>query len=67
MDLEYEFVKTEIDKLINNTTEENKIEVELFSHNHELKNIRKTNNKQPKLLIKFAGYKLYFNRKQKWD
>ena len=64
MDQDYELVKTEIDKLINNTKEENNIKVELNPGNHELKNNRKTSNQQPKLLFKFAGYKLYFNRKQ---
>lgn len=65
MDRDYKLVKTEIDKLINNTKEENNIEVD--SENYELKNNRKTSNQQPKLLFKFAGYKLYFNRKQTWD
>ena len=67
MDRDYEFVKTEIDKLIKNAKEENTIEVKVNSHNYELKNNRKTNNKQPKVIIKFAGYKIYFNRKQTWD
>ena len=63
MDYNYELIKTEVDKLINQKKEENNIEIELDPKNCELKNDKKISNQQPKLLFKFARYKLYFNRR----
>jgi hypothetical protein len=60
MDCEYDLVKKEVDKLINNTKDRYNIEIELDSKNHDFKENIKINNIQRKLLINFLGYKLYF-------
>jgi hypothetical protein len=60
MDCEYDMVRKEVDKLINNTKDKYDSKIELESKNPDFKENIKISNIQRRLLINFLGYKLYF-------